>query len=89
MLQRVVTHADKASLGFFPPSAVTGEEVMMTGACGRDSDRVDNAQPPDEAARETVVVILPGQVRSVCMCMLQDSSPLVIAGQPSKLVLGN
>lgn len=62
---------------------------MMMGACGRDSNRVGNPQPPDEVARESMVVVLPGQVQSVCMCMLQDSSPLVIAGQRSRLALGN
>lgn len=56
---------------------------------GRDSNSVGNAQPPDEAARESMVAVLPGQVQSVCMCMLQDSSPLVIAGQRSRLALGN
>lgn len=61
----------------------------MTGACSRDSNSVGNVQPPDEAARESMVAVLAGQVRSVCMCMRQDSSPLVIAGQRSRLALGN
>lgn len=70
-------------------SVATGRKVMMTGACGRDS-RVDSAQPPDEAASQSVVVVvLLGQVRSVCMCILQESSPLVITGQPSKLAPDN
>lgn len=61
---------------------------MMMGACGRDSNRVGNTQPPDEAARESMVVVLPGEV---CACACDRIPPHLLSpgSAPGLLLVTN
>lgn len=62
---------------------------MTKGARGRNGSRVDNAQPLTRPPAEVCGSVLPGRVRSDCMCMRNPPHLLSPGSVPSLLLVTN